>query len=584
MRRASGWIAALATAVRRRIGLALWSYQPHTTYGRWMFDAVEPGRRGVETTLPGVRELQRKLRVSAYRRSAVFTGRLLSRKALWRGISLPAQQRYFQAHDDASADQLRSRTEAELTEAGFRSDDYVGRVVLDLGSGPHLRSRFFDGAELLALDPLATWITERLRGSDLGSAAEVHPVALEHRVESLVGRCDLVLSLDALDRGYDADATFANARAYLRSGGTFYLSFESRRTSTRRHPLIVSNAECRALAARHGFEIQSFEVTPDGRRHRNPGRTVRLRYRLAAGPLVTDPRLRHRPAQCSNVVRQSVFPFFVGCPRSGTTLTRALFDAHPQLAIPGESNFIVDLDQHGDEYATDDGFDVEWFVADLFGHPRMRHWQFGELDVHERLVEAAPENLADAMRVVFQTYAAARGKLLCGDKTPRYVHHMDRLAELFPEAKFVHVIRDGRDVGLSMQQVHPERDIDGAAWFWQENVRHGQRSGRKLGPGRYTELRYEALVDDPEACLRPVCTFLGLEYDELMLGYVDRVDELAPSIKSLEHHQNLAQLPTRTRDWRDEMSAADQARFAKVAGTTLAELGYPPSPADTTIR
>ncbi|MGH2650570.1 MAG: sulfotransferase, partial [Actinomycetota bacterium] len=62
-----------------------------------------------------------------------------------------------------------------------------------------------------------------------------------------------------------------------------------------------------------------------------------------------------------------VFPFFVGCGRSGTTLVRAIFDSHPDLAIPGESHFIVHLAAHRERYELGDPFDTEAFVSDLLG-------------------------------------------------------------------------------------------------------------------------------------------------------------------------------------------------------------------------
>src|SRR4051794_27962840 len=134
-----------------------------------------------------------------------------------------------------------------------------------------------------------------------------------------------------------------------------------------------------------------------------------------------------------------IFPFVVGCSRSGTTLLRALLDAHPLLAVPPESHFAV--------------------------APRLR--RLGR-DPWFRLWGIEPPDLrgldvADAVRAVFAAYAAAQGKPRYADKTPHYVSHLPLLAERFPEARFVHVVRDGRDVALSLLEVPwgPD-DVEGA--------------------------------------------------------------------------------------------------------------------------
>jgi len=240
-----------------------------------------------------------------------------------------------------------------------------------------------------------------------------------------------------------------------------------------------------------------------------------------------------------------IFPFVVGCSRSGTTLLRALLDAHPLLAVPPESHFAV--------------------------LPRLRLRR----DPWFRLWDIDPPDLrglgvADAVRAVFAAYAAAHGKPRYADKTPHYVSHLPLLADRFPEARFVHVVRDGRDVALSLLEVPwgPD-DLEGAALHWRRRVLEGRAAG--LGPARYRELRYEALVADPERELRGLAAWLELPYDPAMLDPARR----PVAMPYPEHHHRVALAPTPgLRDWRREMSAADAARFQAVAGDALAELGY----------
>jgi hypothetical protein len=150
------------------------------------------------------------------------------------------------------------------------------------------------------------------------------------------------------------------------------------------------------------------------------------------------------------------------------------------------------------------------------------------------------------------------------------------IAELLPEARFVHIIRDGRNVALSLTEAPFGPDsLEAAARFWSRRVEKGRADGRALGPDWYREVRYEDLVEDPEAQLRPLCDFLDLPYDDAMLHYYERDAGISRGLKNPEIHRNLAQPPTRNvRDWREQMSPRDVARFESIAGAALEDFGY----------
>jgi hypothetical protein len=281
-----------------------------------------------------------------------------------------------------------------------------------------------------------------------------------------------------------------------------------------------------------------------------------------------------------------VFPFFVGCGRSGTTLFRAIFDSHPNLAIPGESHFIVHLAPNRRRYETETGFDVEAFLADLLPHPRFRLWGLAEQEVRTALREDPPSTLADAIRAVFALYAVGQGKGRYGDKTPGYVSHLPRLAGLFPEARFVHILRDGRDVALSYLDVSfgPET-VERAALHWNRFVERGRQAGALLGPDRYVEVRYEDLLADPEATVRTLCRFIDLEFRPEMFRYPQRAAEVASGSAFPEAHGRLALPPTKgLRDWQSQMSTADVVAFELLAGDLLSDLGYERSTARVGVR
>jgi Sulfotransferase family len=268
-----------------------------------------------------------------------------------------------------------------------------------------------------------------------------------------------------------------------------------------------------------------------------------------------------------------VQPLFVlGVRRSGTTLLRVMLDRHPALAVPDESYFISTLAaRHRGR------IDASSFCDDVARISTLRDWGVRPGDVRERLRAGA--ETADGIAAIFETYAAHRGKPRWGDKTPMYMSRLGLLERLFPEARFVHVVRDGRDAARSFLEMpaglvteswaHP-RGVAGFACQWRTEVRAARALGRRTGAVRYLELRYEELVADPASALESVAAFAGLQFDPVMLAYPGTVD-----VAAKPHQARLAQPPTvGVRDWRSDMPAADVAAFEAIAGDTLAACGY----------
>jgi len=286
------------------------------------------------------------------------------------------------------------------------------------------------------------------------------------------------------------------------------------------------------------------------------------------------------------VMSEPVFPQFVGCGRSGTTLLRNMFDAHSALAMTHESHFIGPLAKVRSRYESEAGFDHDAFVSDLFMDANFVRQGLDDEEVRSALDEVAPTTYAGAVRAVFATYAAKDGKELYGDKTPGSVTQIELLAQLFPEAKFVHIIRDGRAVALSYldrPEWGPETMAE-AANHWKNRVRRGRAGGRAIGADRYMEVRYEDVVAAPESVARRVCDFLGLEFEEGMLRYHEQSKEFIASTKDPAAFKNLARpITAGLRTWEEEISHGDRKLFEAIAGDTLDELGYPVSGASPTI-
>ncbi|MGH2664100.1 MAG: sulfotransferase family protein [Actinomycetota bacterium] len=280
--------------------------------------------------------------------------------------------------------------------------------------------------------------------------------------------------------------------------------------------------------------------------------------------------------------RPPPFPFIVACGRSGTTLLRAILDSHPDMAIPPETHFVAALGRRRRRYERPGGFDRESFILDLLQAPALQEpggplvaLGLAEEEARAAFASRRPESYGDAVRCLFQLYANKRGKSRYGNKTPVHVLSLPLLVELVPEASFIHVIRDGRDVALSYLDLDfGPNTLEEAALRWKRHVRRGRNDGRSLGPSRYVEVRYEDLVSDTERTVRSMCTFVGLSYEPEMLRFHERAESIWMGLDAAAH-RNLDRPPTQgLRDWRSEMTRSEVALFETLAGDLLVELGY----------
>lgn len=261
--------------------------------------------------------------------------------------------------------------------------------------------------------------------------------------------------------------------------------------------------------------------------------------------------------------------FIVGSARSGTTLLRLILSAHPQVAVPPESRFITEL------YQTDE-VAVDTFLNELHSHKRFQVWELPLELVRAELSGRTTAPYGQAVEAAYRAYANSRGKTRYGDKTPRYIEHIPLLAKLFPSAKFVHQIRDGRNVALSYADVpFGPKTVGKAAALWGLRVAMGLRDGRPLGPERYHEIRYEDFVKNAPEHTKRLCDFLEIEFIEQMLDHVEgsRSDILP---RAHLYNPNVTKPPTtNVRAWENQMPDKQIEMFEAVAGDILDAAEYP---------
>lgn len=261
--------------------------------------------------------------------------------------------------------------------------------------------------------------------------------------------------------------------------------------------------------------------------------------------------------------------FVVGMNGSGTTMLLDCLGRHPGLyAFPTETRLIpwlmARLPTYGD--LTDDGnFRHLWddvrrlpVFCQVNGNaevPLPEDWR-----EHSR-------DLAAILDATYRFFARHEGKRRWCEKTPQHVQHLESLAKLFPEARFIHVVRDGRDCAASFHR-RWRRQPELTVFRWKKVVMAGRWQGTRLGPERYLEIRYEDLTVQPEESLQRICEFLLLPFNAAML-------ESAQPYLQTDSPGTRPGLRPNSGKWQRHFSPSILLGLEQIAGATLAEFGYP---------
>lgn len=269
--------------------------------------------------------------------------------------------------------------------------------------------------------------------------------------------------------------------------------------------------------------------------------------------------------------------FLFGMERSGTTLLSMMVGAHPQIAVPlATTGMWIDFGRRLASYGhLQRREDLARLVDDILAHERIRLWD-AVLD-RERILDGLPLGDYGALLArVHGEYARAKGKPCWANIDIATLDHMELVNEWLPTARFVQIVRDGRDVALSHQTMpYGSGNIADCAHAWVARVGVNARMGRILGPERYHALRFEDLVGDSEQTLRRLCAFLGVAFDPAMLHYGAMVDEKIPQDRRWLW-PSLSQPPqaSKVAIWRRGMSRSQRIVFEDIAAAALRGWGY----------
>lgn len=255
-------------------------------------------------------------------------------------------------------------------------------------------------------------------------------------------------------------------------------------------------------------------------------------------------------------------------------MLRLMLNCHSRLCVPFESVFITQLYKRLPEFGDLSREDnLTRLLAEISSH----HFVIkGNLLPDPHLVmKLQPTTYPEVIDAMFSVLAIRDVKPRWGDKTPSYVSEMDVLWKLFPNAKFIHLVRDGRDVALSLKRVswggnHLPRNAED----WRRKTELAHKMGAMI-PGNFLEARYEDLVRDTEAVLRRICAFLGETFEPQMLRHYEGAKDCMPPQSLQWHASSISQVDEqKVYEWKSKMPPTDRVIFEGIAGEALDLFGY----------
>jgi hypothetical protein len=227
--------------------------------------------------------------------------------------------------------------------------------------------------------------------------------------------------------------------------------------------------------------------------------------------------------------------FILGNPRSGTSLLRLMISSHSKISIPPESGFLVWWYEKYKDWSKQDSSDeakIDKYLADLKTSKKIETWNLDYVRMKNLILAEQPANYAELSSLVYYSYSLIRNKNISiwGDKNNYYIAHLQELKEIYPNAFFIHIIRDGRDVACSYLNIaqldssSPYKpklpyEIAQIAHEWSGNNLKIRNFMEWLEPEKKLTVKYEDLIESPADHLQSVCKFLALPYEEAMMNF-----------------------------------------------------------------
>jgi len=291
---------------------------------------------------------------------------------------------------------------------------------------------------------------------------------------------------------------------------------------------------------------------------------------------------QHYISQINQVLSRQLF-FIIGAQKSGTTWLQRILDAHPEVLCSGEGHFIDDLSIELAQVFKKYNNKLR-LVADRVYEGKGYYEQFGQTEF---------DLIATMAIALMLNQRSLTPQIKClGDKTPANTFHLDSLERLFPQAKYIHIVRDGRDVVVShfhhtkrvmqqnnisgVEQVNFSNFIENSANKWVGFVKTAAEFTEKVGIDKVHTLRYEDLKAQPRAVIKNLCEFLKIDAQEKIIIECEKTAsfEQLTGRKAGEENLNSFMRKGIVGDWQNYFDSQSQEKMEAIAGKWLAKFSY----------
>jgi SAM-dependent methyltransferase len=177
----------------------------------------------------------------------------------WSKVAQEGELAYHKRANLRSTDDWEVKNELYWAKRHFSPDAWEGKFIVDVGAGSRLRTLYFKGAKIAAIEPLADKFIAEVEWQDLDRADEVYALPAEKDIPELHGRADLLVSVNVLDHGYDFEAAITNIRRYMKPDGLAYLTFDQHERPDDMHQLMIDDGKAREIFERCGFDVEQHE-------------------------------------------------------------------------------------------------------------------------------------------------------------------------------------------------------------------------------------------------------------------------------------------------------------------------------------
>lgn len=282
--------------------------------------------------------------------------------------------------------------------------------------------------------------------------------------------------------------------------------------------------------------------------------------------------------------------FILGNPRSGTSLFRLMLNQHSEIVAPPECGFMQWWYTKYKDWTEKDNFSkrLELFLNDLFTSKKIETWDIDIKKLRDFILAKDPKNYGDLAKCVYLIYDLQPENIkVIADKNNYYIHHIDDLKSIWPDAKFIHLIRDGRDVACSYIDMgklktnspyKPELsvNIELIAKEWISNNLTISRS-KEEDSEDYLLIKYENIIEQTQSTLTEVCTFLDLSFESNMLDYYNpnNLNRSEPA-KTFDWKRKTREKPDPNRigRYKTDLTEEQIKKFNLIAETHLKYYGY----------